>query len=287
MKLQKYLCAALLLTFPLFAHDGIDAPMEENPSMSSSEEALNPENFWLDPLLLSRLDYASLPKHIALIADGNRRWAKDHGVSLEVAYEKSGNVIVETARLANSLGIETLTIYCFSTENWKRTSSEISKLFAVIEFFFAENKDKLIQYNIKVDTIGDLSRLPLSTQRVIQETKFLTQDSDGIEIVLAFNYGARDEMCRAIKHILDDHDNHLLNREDINETLVSQYLDTHKWPDPDLLIRTSEARLSNFLLWQLSYTEIYFSPVFWPDFGPKEFYDALLNFQNKQRRTGK
>jgi undecaprenyl diphosphate synthase len=233
------------------------------------------------------LDKDLIPKHVAIIPDGNRRWAKQQRIPFDKGHRKGANVLIDTVKAAKELGIQALTFYLFSTENWTRSQEEITTLMILLVDFLKEQCETMKENGVKMQTIGDLTRLPKSALQVVMETKKATSHCDQFDLVLALNYGSRNEIQRALKKIIDDCKTQKINGEEITETLISQYLDTAKWVDPDLLIRTGgEMRISNFLLWQISYAEIYVTNVFWPDFKPIDLLDALLNFQGRERRLG-
>lgn len=239
------------------------------------------------PTQLARLDRSRIPKHIAIIPDGNRRWAKKRFSSVDAGHREGADTLMETVKAAKEIGIEAITFYSFSTENWNRPPEEVMALMALFANYLTEQIEEMVQCGIKLETIGDLSTLPYFLCEAIQETKLATHECDKIELILALNYGSRNEICRAFQAMLKDYELQSLCREEINEKTISRYLDTHKWRDPDLLIRTSgELRVSNFLLWQISYAEIHVAPVLWPDFTPQHLVEAIVDFQGRQRRWG-
>jgi len=239
------------------------------------------------PSQLARLDPARMPKHIAIIPDGNRRWAKKRLSSVHDGHREGADTLMEVVKAAKELGIQEITFYSFSTENWNRPQEEVLALMILFANYLTEQCEEMMQCGFKLETIGDLDALPLFLREVIRKTKLATQNCDKITLVLAFNYGSRNEICRAFQAILADFEQNLLSKEDVDEETISRYLDTHKWRDPDLLIRTSgELRVSNFLLWQISYAEIHVAPVLWPDFTPQHLIEAIIDFQGRQRRWG-
>lgn len=239
------------------------------------------------PEHLEKIQLRPVPNHVAIIPDGNRRWARKNRVSVPEGHHKGSDNIIEIVKAAKELGVKTLTFYLFSKENWKRPQDEIDALMWLLEYFLTVKRDEMIENNLRVDTIGNISQLPPSAIAIIEQTKAATAHCNGVDLVMALNYGSRDEICRSIAHIVQDCSRHKIRPEDISEDLFSRYLDTHKWPDPDLLIRTSgEIRVSNFLLWQVSYSEIYVTETLWPDFSPFNFFEALLDFQQRERRLG-
>lgn len=239
------------------------------------------------PSQLARLDRTRMPKHIAIIPDGNRRWAKKRLSSIQNGHQEGADTLMEIVKAAQELDILKITLYGFSTENWNRPPEEVMALMLLFTTYLTEQREEMVQNQIKLETIGDLSALPSFLRKAIHDTKVATQDCNKISLILALNYGSRDEICRAFRAMLNDYDNQCLKREEINEITISRYLDTHKWGDPELLIRTSgELRVSNFLLWQISYSEIYVAPVLWPDFSPQHFLEAILDYQGRERRWG-
>jgi len=236
---------------------------------------------------LSLLNSNRIPKHVAIIPDGNRRWAKNRELQSNSGHNQGADILMDVVKSARELGIKTLTFYTFSTENWHRDPEEVSGLLWLLHTYLSDKCNEMIEWGIKFQCIGDLEKLPLDLYNTIQETKLKTAHCDKINMVLAVNYGSRDELCRAIKSIVVDYSQELITKENITPDLVSSYLDTHEWPDPELLIRTSgEMRISNFLLWQLSYSEIYVSNVLWPDYRPNHLFEAIYNYQQRQRRLG-
>lgn len=239
------------------------------------------------PAQMAKLDPSRVPTHIAIIPDGNRRWAKKSQITTPEGHREGADSLVEIVDAASDLGIQIITFYAFSYENWTRPKEEIAALMALYASFLLEQKEKMIQKNIKFDTIGDLTKMPSFLNQIIEETRIATQDCTKLQLVLAFNYGGRNEICRAFHTLLQECEQNKLNKKEINESMISRYLDTHKWKDPELLIRTSgEFRISNFLLWQISYAEIFISPVLWPDFRPQHLLEAVLDFQGRERRWG-
>lgn len=239
------------------------------------------------PSQLARLDRARIPKHIAIIPDGNRRWAKKRLSSIQEGHREGADTLMEIVKAAKELEIQEITFYSFSTENWNRAEDEVFALMVLMATYLIEQREEMVQSGIKLETIGNLTALPPFLMQAIQGTKEATKECSKITLILALNYGSRDEICRAFKSMLEDYDLHLLKKEEVNEKTISRYLDTHKWNDPELLIRTSgELRVSNFLLWQISYAEIHAAPVLWPDFTPQHLIEAIVDFQGRQRRWG-
>ncbi len=235
-----------------------------------------------------KIDLEHLPEHIAIIMDGNGRWAKDKGYPRVFGHKngvKSVSVITEEA---TKLGIKYLTLYVFSTENWGRPFEEVSALMEILIDSIEKETERLQKNNIRLLTIGNTSRLPQKVNEKLMECCNATAGNTGLTLVLALSYSSRWEIEHAIKQIAKEVKNEVINPEDIDEEMISSYLLTRNIPDPDLLIRTSgELRISNFLLWQIAYTEFYFTDIHWPAFREEEFYKAIVSFQQRDRRFGK
>lgn len=229
-----------------------------------------------------------LPRHVAIIMDGNGRWAKREGLARMFGHRKGVETVHKITEAAAEMGIEYLTLYTFSTENWNRPKEEVDALMGLLVDTIAKETPTLMKNNIRLETIGDLSRLPEQTRNrfvgCIQETNKNT----GLTLVIALSYSARWEIVRATQMIAAAVKNDQFFVEDINEETISSFMTTHDMPDPDLLIRTSgELRISNFLLWQLAYSELYFTDCLWPEFTEEEFYHAIVDYQHRERRFGK
>ena len=229
-----------------------------------------------------------LPRHVAIIMDGNGRWAKREGLARMFGHRKGVETVHRITEAAAELGIEYLTLYTFSTENWNRPKEEVDALMALLVDTIAKETPTLMKNNIRLETIGDLSRLPEQTRNkfigCIQETS----NNTGLTLVIALSYSARWEIIRATQMMAAAVQAGQLLVEDINEETISSFLTTRNMPDPDLLIRTSgELRISNFLLWQLAYSELYFTDCLWPEFTEEEFYHAIVDYQHRERRFGK
>lgn len=232
-------------------------------------------------------DITKIPKHIAIIMDGNRRWAKKNNLPKAAGHIKGAQTLTNIVKIASKLKIKIITVFAFSTENWSRSKNEIATLMNLFNLYLKKQLKFMQKEKVRLNVIGDLSKLPLKLQNAFIETVQKTKDNDVIDLVLAVNYGFRDEMKRAICKILDDFENKKIAKEDISESLIAQYLDTKNFSDPDLFIRTSgENRLSNFLLWQQAYSEIYITDVLWPEFKEKDFLNAIYEFQKRKRRFG-
>lgn len=236
---------------------------------------------------LATLSNASIPRHVAIIPDGNRRWAKLNMASTMDGHRQGGNKLIEIVKAAKAMGIKAVTFYLFSTENWHRPKEEIAALLWLLESFLDEQRAEMVEDGIRFYTIGELAPFPESVKNAIDKTKQATADCGCVDLIFALNYGSRDEIRRACQKVARDCQEGRLSVEDISEESISRHLDTGPWGDPDLFIRASgELRLSNFLLWQLSYAELYMTPVLWPDFGSHHLLEAVQSFQKRQRRLG-
>ena len=224
-----------------------------------------------------------IPKHVAIILDGNGRWAKSKGMPRNYGHTVGAKNVETVCQAADELGIEYLTLYAFSTENWNRPDSEVAALMKLLESYLKNCIRTANKNNMRVRVIGELSRLSESFQKKIQELEEVSAANTGLNLTIAINYGSRDEICRAVKKIVEEG----IASEDITEQVISDHLDTAGIPDPDLLIRTSgELRLSNYLMWQLAYTEFYFTDVYWPDFNREELIKACEKYNKRERRYG-
>lgn len=233
------------------------------------------------------LKQGKIPKHVAVIMDGNGRWAKQRGLPRIAGHHSGMKAVKRITIAANDLGVEALTMYAFSTENWKRPQDEVDFLMRLPQEFLAIELDELVEKNVRVRMTGTRQGLPLHTLSAVEEAVKRTQHNTGLILNFALNYGSRHEMITAVKDIAGDVRKGELSLEQVDEALFGQYLQTAGLPDPDLLIRTSgELRLSNFMLWQLAYTEMYFSPLYWPEFSEMHFYEAINDYQQRSRRYG-
>lgn len=236
---------------------------------------------------IEQIKKLTVPEHVAIIMDGNGRWAKKRALPRIAGHHEGMKVVRKTTKLANALGIKALTLYAFSTENWKRPKNEVEYLMGLPEEFLGSYLPELIDENVKVQMMGYKENLPVHTRKAIEKAIDDTKDNDGLVLNFALNYGSRAEIIDAVKQVLKDCKNGIMNEDDIDEQLFSSYLMTSKLADPDLLIRTSgEIRLSNFMLWQLAYTEFWFTEVLWPDFSEEHLLEAVEAFQKRQRRFG-
>lgn len=230
---------------------------------------------------------APLPQHIAIILDGNGRWAKKRGLPRTAGHQEGAMNVREITKLCANIGIKALTVYAFSTENWKRPDEEVKFLMKLPIRFFDEFAPELVENNIRLNVIGNINELPKDLQQKVLEITDLTKDNTKMTLTIALNYGSQDEIKQAIKSIATDVKNGDLEVEDINETVIENYLMTSDLPQLDLMIRTSgELRISNYLLWQLAYAELYFTSIAWPDFKEEQLYEALLDYQKRNRRFG-
>lgn len=240
--------------------------------------------------LNEQLDPSRIPNHIAIIMDGNGRWAKKRHLPRVAGHKEGMNTVKKVAITASNLGVKVLTLYAFSTENWKRPKTEVSYLMQLPIRFFSTFVPDLVKHNVKVMVMGDTSQLPKATQKAVRDAINDTADCDGMILNFALNYGGRDEIVRAVRGIATDVANKRLNLDQISAKTVDDYLMTaplKELADPDLLIRTSgELRLSNFLLWQIAYSEFIFTDQFWPDFDANSLEKAIIKFQQRKRRFG-
>jgi undecaprenyl diphosphate synthase len=228
-----------------------------------------------------------IPKHIAIIMDGNGRWAKKRALPRIAGHHEGMKVVRRITHLANKLGVETLTLYAFSTENWKRPKMEVDYLMKLPEEFLGTFLPELMDENVQVRMMGYEDQIPGHTRNAVEKAMKDTRNNTGLVLNFALNYGSRSEIIQAVNKIIDDVDNGTLEKSAITEETFSSYLMTSKLRDPDLLIRTSgEIRLSNFMLWQLAYTEFVFTDVLWPDFNEESLLEAVETFQNRSRRYG-
>ena len=228
-----------------------------------------------------------IPKHVAIIMDGNGRWAKAHKVPRQMGHKAGCEALEQTVENAARLGIEYLTVYAFSTENWKRSEEEVGALMQLFRFYAKKLLGIAKEHNVRVRMIGERSRFAPDLIRAIGRLEEETAQNTGLTFVIAVNYGSRDEMIRAGRRMLADAKDGKLMPEELNEEIFSSYLDTAGMPDPDLMIRTSgEERLSNFLLWQLAYAEVYFTDIYWPDFNREELERAIAYYNGRDRRFG-
>ncbi len=234
------------------------------------------------------IDESKLPQHIAVIMDGNGRWAKTHGKNRVFGHRNGVRAVRQTTEYCARLGVKYLTLYAFSTENWARPSAEVTALMELLVYTLRRETKELNKNNIRLNAIGDLSRLPKNCQKELAAAIENTSHNNRMTLTLALSYSARWEMTQAVKNIAQQIQSGSLAIEDINESLISSHLSTAGIPDPELMIRTSgEQRISNYLLWQIAYTEFYFTEKLWPDFDENELYKAIYTYQQRERRFGK
>ncbi len=234
------------------------------------------------------LPISKIPRHVAIIMDGNGRWAKERGLPRIQGHRAGAESVREIVKTAGELGIEFITLYAFSAENWQRPASEVRALMRLLEKFLRDEIAELNRTNTRLQAIGRLNDLPVSVQKQLHRTIEATQKNSGLTLILALSYSGRLEIIDALQSILRDVRLGHIDPAQIDEKVFQHHLYTRYYPDPDLLIRTSgEIRLSNFLLWQLSYTEIYVTPCLWPEFRRKQFMEALNDYSKRQRRFGR
>ena len=228
-----------------------------------------------------------IPKHVAIILDGNGRWAKKHLMPRNVGHSQGAKVVEQICEDAWDLGIKYLTVYAFSTENWNRPEKEVKGLMNLLRKYLIDCIERTSKNNMRVRVIGERSKLDEDIRSSIEKLEEVSSVNTGLNFTIALNYGSRDEIVRGIRHLAEDCKNDVIEVQDITENFFNSYLDTKELPDPDLMIRTSgEQRLSNWLLWQLAYTEFYFTDVLWPDFNKKELIRAIEYYNTRERRFG-
>jgi undecaprenyl diphosphate synthase len=234
------------------------------------------------------IDPEKLPQHMAIIMDGNGRWAKQKGMLRVFGHENGTTSVRKTVEACAKLGIKHLTLYAFSTENWKRPKTEVDTLMNLLIKSLKKELKTLNENNIKLQAIGNIEQLPSSAFRELNEVIDKTKTNNRMVLTLALSYGSREEILHAVKTISDKVKNNIISIAEIDESIINQHLYTHNLPDVDLLIRTSgEYRISNFLLWQIAYAELYFIDVLWPDFTEDHLYEAIVSYQKRERRFGK
>ncbi len=241
-----------------------------------------------DNLDTSKINTSKLPKHVAIIMDGNGRWAKQKGFLRAIGHENGTKSVRETVEASAQLGIKNLTLYAFSTENWNRPKLEVDTLMKLLVSALKKEIKTLQENNIKLNAIGNLNSLPKKVFKELSEVIENTKNNNHMTLTLALSYGSRDELLNAVKEISNKVKNNIISSENIDESIINEHLYTQNLPDVDLLIRTSgEQRISNFLLWQIAYAELYFTKVLWPDFTQQHLCDAVIEYQNRERRFGK
>ncbi len=245
--------------------------MNSSPSSSSAVE----------------LDTTKLPAHVAIIMDGNGRWAKKRLLNRINGHEKGSETVRTIVRTCRQIGISYLTLYAFSTENWQRPKTEVTALMALLKKFLQSERKEMLENNIRLRVIGQLDRLPAKVRQALDQTMTATREQTGMNLILALSYGGRAEIVRMVQEVGEKIKRGIIEPHAVNEGLISDHLYTRDIPDPDLLIRTSgEMRISNFLLWQIAYTELFVTTTLWPDFSKEEFLQILKDFQVRVRRFG-
>jgi undecaprenyl diphosphate synthase len=238
--------------------------------------------------LIDNIDLTSLPKHLAIIMDGNGRWAKKQGYLRALGHENGSQSVKDIIETCSNLGIENLTLYTFSSENWNRPKLEIEILMKILVRTLTKDIKMLQKNNIKLNAIGNLNKLPEKVREVVIEAIDKTKDSTQMKLTLALSYGSREEIVDAVKSISDKVKNNIISIDSIDDSIINEHLYTQNLPEVDLLIRTSgEHRISNFLLWQIAYAELYFTDILWPDFKEQDLYEAIISYQKRERRFGK
>ncbi|MAW96394.1 MULTISPECIES: isoprenyl transferase [unclassified Leeuwenhoekiella] len=237
---------------------------------------------------LNQINLERLPAHIAVIMDGNGRWAKNQGLLRVKGHKKGTKAVRETIEACAELGVPYVTLYAFSTENWNRPKLEVDTLMNLLVSSLKKEIKTLQDNDISLSAIGSLNSLPSKAQNELNEVIEKTKDNSRLKLTLALSYGAREELIKTVQEISQKVKKNLISPHSINESVIKEHLYTHDLPDVDLLIRTSgEQRISNFLLWQIAYAELYFTPVLWPDFTKEHLYEAIYNYQKRERRFGK
>jgi len=238
--------------------------------------------------LIDSIDKTNLPKHLAIIMDGNGRWAKQQGFLRAFGHENGTKSVKKTITTCAKLGIEYLTLYAFSTENWNRPRLEVEALMKILINSLKKELNTLQENNIKLNAIGNLEKLPKNAQKELLDVIDKTKNNTRLTLTLALSYGSREELVNAVRIISDKVKNNIISIDTIDDSIINEHLYTQNLPDVDLLIRTSgEHRISNFLLWQIAYAELYFTNVLWPDFKDQDLYEAIISYQKRERRFGK
>jgi undecaprenyl diphosphate synthase len=238
--------------------------------------------------LHDQIEKDKLPRHVAIIMDGNGRWAKQKGLLRAIGHENGTKAVREVVEASAEINIPYLTLYAFSTENWNRPKLEVELLMKLLVSSLKKEIKTLQDNDIKLNAIGNLESLPKKVHKELLDVIHSTKDNSRMTLTLALSYGSREEIAKTVKEISLKVKNNLISRDDIDESVINKHLYTHNLPDVDLLIRTSgEQRISNFLLWQLAYAELYFTETLWPDFTKTHLFEAVLNYQNRERRFGK
>jgi undecaprenyl diphosphate synthase len=235
-----------------------------------------------------KIDLSYLPSHIAIIMDGNGRWAKQRGKIRIFGHENGVRSVKDAAESCAELGVKYLTLYAFSTENWNRPQYEVDALMTLLVKTIRKETKTLMENEIRLESIGDINKLPSSCRKELLESKEITKNNKRMTLILALSYSSKWDILNAVQHIAEDYKNDKIKKEAINENLLNSYLTTAAFPHPELLIRTSgEHRVSNFLLWEIAYSEFYFTETLWPDFRKEDLYKAIVDYQKRERRFGK
>jgi undecaprenyl diphosphate synthase len=238
--------------------------------------------------LQDKINKDNLPQHLAIIMDGNGRWAKQKGLLRAFGHENGTKSVRATVETCAKLGIENLTLYAFSTENWNRPKLEVDTLMKLLISSLKKELETLQKNNIRLNCIGNIDMLPASAKKELLSVIEKTENNTRMTLTLALSYGSREELLNAVKIISDKVKNNIISIDSLDESIINQHLYTHNLPDVDLVIRTSgEHRISNFLLWQIAYAEFYFTDVLWPDFKEDDLYEAIISYQKRERRFGK
>ena len=238
--------------------------------------------------LLSEINIDQLPNHIAIIMDGNGRWAKSKGLLRNIGHQNGAKTVKEVVETCAKINVKYLTLYAFSTENWNRPKLEVELLMKLLISSLKKEVKTLQKNNIKLSTIGNLNSLPTKVAKELKDVIEKTKDNNRLTLTLALSYGSREELIKTVKEISLKVKNNLISPENIDKSVINNHLYDHYLPDVDLLIRTSgEQRISNFLLWEIAYAELFFSDTLWPDFNKENLFEAILNYQNRERRFGK
>lgn len=236
---------------------------------------------------MEQIDFSNLPNHIAIIMDGNRRWAKQRNLPAKLGHSQGCNALEKIVKYCNKIGIKQLTVYAFSTENWKRSKEEVDALMDLLKKYINDFDKKYAKDNIKIKSLGDISKLREDLRNGIVRVEEKTKDNTGLLFNIAINYGGREEIVNAVKNIAKEIQEDKINIEDVNESKFNNYLYSNDSMDVDLMIRTSgEIRISNFLLWKLAYAEMYFVDTYWPDFNEKDLDKAIIEYQKRNRKFG-
>jgi len=242
----------------------------------------------LNKMLKDKINTDNIPNHLAIIMDGNGRWAKQQGFLRTLGHESGSKSVKKIIQESLNLGIEYLTLYAFSTENWNRPKLEVDTLMRVLINSLKKELKTMQDGNIKMNAIGNIDKLPKKAQKQLNEVIEKTKDNTKMTLTLALSYGSREELVNVVKIISDKVKNNIISIDSIDDSIINEHLYTHNLPDVDLLIRTSgEHRISNFLLWQIAYAELYFTDVLWPDFKEQDLHEAIISYQKRERRFGK